>query len=187
MEKRTNDQITLSNGMSLYVDTKFDEFKHRINEAEILYPPLKVDTGAKAGDTLYFHHHVVVNDGQPLSGHKDSYIVNYSDNTIENQAIAYRPQGTKDVIPLGGWVVLIPIKEEAPKMSEVIEVVKLKDSDIKKGKVAFHADYLGDIGISVGDVVGFNYKFGYPFKIDGETYFRMRLVDLLYVEETPVL
>ncbi len=142
----------------------------------------KFETGVSPGDTLYFHHHVVVNDGQPLTGEKDSYIVNYSETALNNQAIAYRKKGTDEVTPLGGWVVLEPVVEEKEKLSEIIEVIEFKEETINKGKVVFYADYFDEIGINIGNVVAFNPKFGYKFKIDGKDYLRIRLIDLLYVE-----
>ena len=32
IQKPINDEITLSNGLKLFVDNKFDEFKHRVVE-----------------------------------------------------------------------------------------------------------------------------------------------------------
>jgi len=182
MEKKLNDTITIAGGIELYVDPKYDEFKHRINEAEVVAVPFKFETGVSPGDTLYFHHHVVVNDGQPITGKENSYIVRYSETAMDNQAIAYKKKDTEEVVPLGGWVVLEPVIEEKEKLSEIIEVVQLKEDPIKKGKVAFYADYFDEIGIKVGDVVAFNPKIGYVFKIDGKDYLRLRLIDLLYVE-----
>ena len=182
MEKKFNDTITIAGGIELYVDPKYDEFKHRVNEAEVVAVPYKFETGVSPGDTLYFHHHVVVNDGQPLTGEKNSYIVKYSETAINNQAIAYRKKGTDTVVPLGGWVVLEPVVEEKKKLSEIIEVVEFKEEDVKMGKVSFYADYFDEIGINIGDVVAFNPNFGYKFKIDGKDYLRIRLIDLIYVE-----
>jgi len=180
--KRFNDTIELANGLSLYVDTRFDEFKHRVNEAEIISVPHRFSTGASPGDILYFHHHVVVNDGQPITGEEDTYMVKYSEQAIESQAIAYRPANTKDVIPIGGWTVLSPVADEEELKSDILELVKLKEKPFNKGKVAYNVRRLQDLGVKVGDVVGFNPKFGYKFKIDGEVYLRIRLIDLLYVE-----
>ena len=64
--KRINDTIRTQGGLELYVDTKFDEFKHRVNEGEVVAWPERYEVDARVGDTLYFHHLVVVNDGQPL-------------------------------------------------------------------------------------------------------------------------
>lgn len=182
--KRINDTITLENGLELTVDNRFNEFELRVNEAEVMYVPFKFNTGVNPGDTIYFHHLVVINDGQPLSGEEDSYIVKYSEeHTINSQAFCYRPKGTKDIIPLSGWSILEPIKEEEEKKSEIIEVVSFEKKNTNKGKVAYYSDKLDEYGLKVGDVVGYKENMDYVFKIDGKDYYRTRIEDLLYVEE----
>ncbi len=39
--------------------------------------PAKHDTGVKVGDTVYFHHLVVLNKGQLMPGTDDVYMVDY--------------------------------------------------------------------------------------------------------------
>ena len=68
LKKRLNDTMTLDNGVELYVDTKYNEFDHRVTEGPIISVPAKYDSGAQPGDTLYFHHLVVINGGQSLMG-----------------------------------------------------------------------------------------------------------------------
>ncbi len=55
----TQDTVTL-NGEEIYIDTKWDEFKHRTMEGEVVGVPEKYDTGVEIGDTMYFHHHVIL-------------------------------------------------------------------------------------------------------------------------------
>ena len=55
IEKELQDTITTDSGLELYISTKYNEFEHRTTEGKVLAAPLKYDTGAKAGDTLYFH------------------------------------------------------------------------------------------------------------------------------------
>jgi len=62
LPKRVNDTISLSNGLELYVDTRFNEFEYRVNEGEVISVPFKYDTPVQVGDTLYFHHLLVMND-----------------------------------------------------------------------------------------------------------------------------
>lgn len=182
--KRINDTITLESGLELTIDNRFDEFANRVNEAEVMYVPFKFDTGVSEGDTLYFHHLVVINDGQPLTGEEDMYIVKYNEeHTINSQAFCYRPKGTKEIIPLSGWCILEPIEEEEEKLSEVIEVVTFSKKTTNKAKVAYRCDMLEEYGLKVGDVVGYKENMDYTFKIDGKEYYRTRLEDLLYVEE----
>jgi co-chaperonin GroES (HSP10) len=183
LEKRLNDSITTESGLELYIDTRFNEFENRITEGPVVAVPFKYDTGVEVGDTLYFHHLVVVNDGQPLTGEDDHYLVRYDPNhTINNQAIAYKSAKTGDIHPLAGWSLLERVEEREEKQSDIIDVVKLKDSPVTKGMVAFKANWLDQLGVKPGDIVGFKENRDYRIKIDGKEYYRTRAEDLLYVE-----
>ena len=184
LKKRLNDKMTLDNGIELYVDTKYNEFQHRVTEGPIVSVPAKYDCGAKPGDTLYFHHLVVINGGQSLTGEDDHYLVHYHPETAtESQAIAYK-NADGDIVPLGGWGLLEPVEEGEPgEQSDLIEVVKLEESPVQTGRVAFTAPWIEDLGIKVGDVVGFPKNMDYRIKIDGKEYYRTRAQDFLYVEE----
>ena len=183
IEKRLNDTTTLERGVEIYVDTRFDEFGHRVNEAPVVACPFNYETGVKPGDTLYFHHLVVINEGQPLTGHKDHYLVRYAeDATINNQAIAYKDQETGEIHPLGGWSILESVEEPEEILSEIIEIVELEEKLPTKGKVAFMSPAVEELGLKVGDIVGFPKNMDYRFKIDGVEYYRTRVEDLMYVE-----
>ena len=182
--KRLNDTIRTESGFEIYVDTKFDEFKHRTTEAEVVSSPVKYKTGVKKGDTLYFHHLVVVNDGQPLTGMDDQYIVKCDPKyTIGNQAFAYKSKKTGKVKPLFGWAILEGVEEHIDKPSELIEVVTLQEKPTRKGKVSFDSSDLKDLGVKKGDVVGFAKDMDYRLIIDEKEYYRVRSEDLLYVEK----
>lgn len=91
LEKQFNDTVTTDSGLELYLDSKFNEFEHRVTEGPVICSPIKHETGVEKGDTLYFHHLVVINEGQVLTGNKDHYLVRYDpEHTINNQAIAYK-------------------------------------------------------------------------------------------------
>lgn len=183
IEKLVNDTITTDSGLELYIDNRFNEFKNRTTEAVVVSAPLKYDTGVKAGDTLYFHHLVVVNDGQPLTGEDNHYLVRFDPTaTINNQAIAYKCQETGRVRPLAGWALLEGVEVQEEKKSDIIEVVTLKESPVTKGMVAFTAPWVDELGLKVGDVVGFAKNMDYRIKIDGKEYYRTRAEDLMYVE-----
>jgi co-chaperonin GroES (HSP10) len=145
--------------------------------------PFKYDTGVEVGDTLYFHHLVVINDGQPLTGEDNHYLVRFDpDNTVNNQAIAYKSAKTGRVHPLAGWSLLERVEEREEKQSGVIDVVKLKDSPVTKGKVSFTPPWVEELGLEVGDVVGFRKNMDYRITIEGTEYYRVRSEDLMYVE-----
>ena len=185
LEKKINDTISTDSGLELYIDTRFEggEFEHRVTEGPVVSSPIKYDTGVAVGDTLYFHHLVVVNEGQALTGKDNHYIVRYDPNhTINNQAIAYKGKDG-EIKPLCGWSLLEPVhQEELETKSDVIEVVELKEKLPTKGRVAFTAPWIEDLGLKVGDVVGFKQNRDYRIKIDGQEYYRTRTEDLLYAE-----
>ena len=183
LEKKLNDTMTTDSGLELYVDTRFNEFEHRVTEGPVVSPPVKHDTGVEVGATLYFHHLVVINEGQVLTGEDNHYLVRYDPNhTINNQAIAHKGKDG-EIRPLCGWSLLEPVdQDELKTKSDVIEVVELEKKLPTKGRVAFTAPWVEDLGLKVGDVVGFKQNRDYRIKIDGKEYYRTRTEDLLYVE-----
>ena len=185
LKKLVNDTITTESGLELYIDTKHDdmgEFNYRVTEGPVVASPFKYDTGVRVGDTLYFHHLVVMQGGQVLTGVDDHYIVKYNPEAISNQAIAYKCQDTGEIKPLTGWSLLEPVEEEDKTKSDVIEIVQLKEKLPTKGRVAFTSSGIEEIGLKVGDIVGFKENRDYRIKIDGKEYYRTRIEDLLYVE-----
>ena len=170
-------------GLELYIDTKFNnEFDHRTTEGEVLAVPEKEDTPVEVGDTLYFHHHVVLNGGMPISELDKWYMVIYNPhNAPYNQAIAYKSKKTGKVNSIKGWCLLEPDQEdrERPVESE-IEVVKLKETPVTTGVVSFPSKELDDLGVSDGDVVGFKKNRDYRIKINEKEYYRVAVTELLY-------
>ena len=183
LEKLTNDTITTESGLELYVETKFNEFEHRVTEGPVVAVPFKYDTGVSVGDTLYFHHLVVMNEGQPLTGEDNHYLVRYTpDHTVNNQAIAYQDKDG-NITPLGGWVLLTPVEDEAQTQDSSIEVVSFSEPTVTKGALAFNTQETEELGVEVGDVVGFPVNRDYSITIEGQEYYRVRNEDLLYVQE----
>ena len=187
LEKQINDTITTDGGLELYMDTRHEgsEFRNRVTEGPVVSAPLKHDTGVQKGDTLFFHHLVVLNEGQVLTGHDKHYLVRYDpEHTINNQAIGYKSAETGEVHPLAGWALLEPVEQdpEPGEQSDLIEVVKLEKSDVRKARVAFTAPWIEELGVGVGDVVGIKKNRDYEITIDDKKYFRVRAEDMMYVE-----
>lgn len=183
LDKLTNDTITTESGLELYIDTKYNEFEHRVTEGPVVAVPFKYDTGVSVGDTLYFHHLVVMNDGQPLTGEDNHYLVKYNpEHTVNNQAIAYKNKDG-EITPLGGWVLLTPVQEDSPTQDGSIEVVSFSPPTVTKGRLAFSTEDTRHLNLEEGDVVGFPVNRDYSLSIDGDEYYRVRAEDLLYVED----
>ena len=186
LDKRIKDTITTDSGMELYIDNRFNEFENRITEGVVVAAPFKYNTGVEEGDTLYFHHLVVMGGdeaGQYLNGTENTYIVKYDPEfAVNNQAIAYKSQ--KDgKICLAGWGLLESVEQEELHLkSDIIEVVDLKEKLPTKGKVVYTCEEADFMGLEKGDVVGFKENRDYRIKIDGVEYYRTRAEDLMYVE-----
>lgn len=186
LEKLINDTIVTDSGLELYIDHSLNEngeFENRVTEGPVVCSPFKIDTGVEPGDTLYFHHLVVMQGGQVLTGNDSHYIVKCSTEALSNQAIAYKSKKDGKIRPLFGWSLLEPLEEEEESLSELIETITLKEKLPTSGKVAFGSKDLEDLGVRVGDVVGFKENRDYRIKIDGKEYYRTRTEDLLYVKE----
>ena len=185
IDKPIEDTMTTKGGLELYVDNRFKEFEHRVNEAPVVCTPFKYDTGVSEGDTLYFHHHVVINGGQPLTGHENHYLIRWNDeSTVANQAIAYKKKDTDEVIPLGGWAILEDIEKEEKKEDDKskIVVVELKEKPTTRARVAFDSPGMQELGLKVGDIVAFKKGIDYRFKINGKEYIRIPEDYIDYVE-----
>jgi hypothetical protein len=182
LEKTTNDTIKTESGLELYVDTKFNEFEHRVTEGPVVAAPFKYETGVEPGDTLYFHHLVVMNDGQVLTGFDNHYLVRYNpEHAVNNQAIAYKNKDG-EISLLGGWTLLKPVDEPEDVAEAVIEIIQLEESDKLKGELAFESKHTEELGIKKGDIVGFKKNMDYRITIDDQEYYRVRAEDLLYAE-----
>jgi len=184
LEKPINDTISTESGVELYINTEYEggEFEYRVTDGPVIATPAKYKTPVKVGDTLYFHHLVVMQGGQKLTDIENSYFVSYNpDNAVNSQAIAYKNKKGK-VEPLNGWSLLLPVEEDIVDEG-IIEVVSLKEKLPTKGVVAFDSKELKSVGLKKGDVVGFKENRDYRIKIDGKEYYRTRIIDLMYVEE----
>lgn len=184
LPKRFNDTMKLGD-KEIYLDARFDEFSHRINEGEVVAVPTKHDTGVSVGDILYFHHHVVVDKGQKFmydDDAKDIYIVYYHPTEHRNsQAIAYKHE---DQVHELGWILLEPIEvEKEETTSSGIILYKKEETPKMEGKVAFTNEYFRENDVEVGDIVGFLKNRDYELTIDGKKYWRMMPNDIVYVRK----
>lgn len=182
LPKNINDSITTKGGMELYIDTRFEgsEFKHRVTGGEVVATPAKIKSPVSVGDTIYFHHLVVMEKNQIMPGTKDKYMVFYNKHrAVNNQAIAYKSKETGEVFPLDQWALLEEYKEPEELKSDVIELVTLKEPQVTKGIVSFRVDALD---LNKGSVVGFKKNRDYRIEIDGKEYYRVAIDELLYQE-----
>jgi len=185
LDKLIEDQIKTEGGLELYIDTRFEggEFAYRVTEGPIVAAPFKYNTGAEPGDTLYFHHLVVMQGGQPLTGEDNHYIAKFDPEAVNSQAIAFKSKKTGEITTLGGWTLLEAVEEKEEFPSDLVEMVQLAEKLPTKGRLVYGNEDTEYMGLRPGDVVGFAKNRDYRIKIDGKEYYRTRAEDLLYVEE----
>ena len=180
LETNVKDTIETESGLKLYIDTRFagGEFDNRITGGPVVSLPAKYDTEVKVGDTIYFHHLVVLNKGQLMPGTDDVYMVDYSPDVVtNNQAFAYKSAKSGHIYTLAGWALIKHMDQDEENVSDLIEVVKLKDTEVTKGILAFDVP---DQDLKAGAVVGFKKNRDYKIEIDGKDYYRIAISQLLY-------
>ena len=180
LETNVKDTITTDSGLKLYIDTRFEgsEFDNRITGGPVVGVPARYKTDVKVGDTVYFHHLVVLNKGQLMPGTDDVYMVDYHPDIVtNNQAFAYKCKDSGKVHPLAGWALVSHMDEEEESLSDIIDLVKLNATDVTKGIVAFDVP---ELDLKAGAVVGFKKNRDYKIEIDGKDYYRIAISQLLY-------
>jgi co-chaperonin GroES (HSP10) len=183
LPKKFNDTVKIGD-TEIYIETKYNEFQHRVMEGEVVGLPAKYETPVKEGDTIYFHHHVVLQGGKPLPGMEGCYMVMYDPEVAMNsQAFAYKCKDTGKVESLSTWCLLEPVEEEVKLKSDILEVVDYSTKNPTQGKVVYACNRCEDLGVKVGDVVGIGKNRDYVIKIDDKEYYRTRSEDFLYVVE----
>lgn len=169
--------------IEIYIDTKFNEFEHRVMHGEVMGVPQKYKTDVEVGDTLFFHHHVVITP-QVVDQKHHLYQVLFDPNGgFSSQAYAVKKKDTGEVIALGDWVFLEPIRPEAKLKSDLLEIVSYDTPRNEKGKIKYASDKIKEHGLEVGDTVFFQKDADYEMLIDNQTLWRMLVQHLMVVEK----
>jgi co-chaperonin GroES (HSP10) len=180
LETNVKDTIETDSGLKLYIDTRFEgsEFDNRITGGPVVGVPARYKTDVRVGDTIYFHHLVVLNKGQLMPGTDDVYMVDYHPDIVtNNQAFAYKSAKSGHIYTLAGWALVSHMDQDEEVQSELIELVKLKDTEVTKGVLAFDVP---ELDLKSGAVVGFKKNRDYKVEIDGKDYYRIAISQLLY-------
>lgn len=114
IDKRFQDEIETESGIKLYKDTSFKQEENSTIVGQVVAVPDKYDrsmgsedfkTNVKAGDKLYFHFLVAMDDENRIEVDGEEYwMVDYFN------AIAVVRGGK--IIPVGDYILLEPIKEK---------------------------------------------------------------------------
>lgn len=165
-------------GDKILLISKFQEFENRHMEAEIVSVPILHDTGAKPGDTLYFHHHVILEKNYQVE--EDLFLVPFHPmGGRNNLANAFKNEAGINM--LAEWVFLEKMDSSKKLTSELIEIVQDEVSN-DHGRIKYDSESLKEMDLHVGDVVYFSKNSDYEMEVDGEKVWRMMTSDLMYAE-----
>jgi len=180
--KKFKDEIKLSDETTLKLVTKFNEFEHRFNYAEIISCPVNCPLESCEGGTLYFHHHVVMEQAYDIG--EGLYLVNYDPlGGYGNHSIAVEDKDG-DITMLGDWCfVLPPDKPEEETSASGIVLSLAKEPELEGELLTLPSDSEW-IGAKPGDMVGYTKNSEYEMELkDGTKVYRMRTTELVYVKE----
>lgn len=176
--KKFNDEVSF-NGGTLQLVSKFNEFEHRVNKAEITGSPKGFD---RNGDILYFHHHVVMEQMYNIGD--DLYLVNYDPlGGYSNHAIAIEDKAG-DITMLGDWCFVAPPDVEEEETSDSGIILSIEKEPELEGTLLNLPEDSEWIGAKSGDMVGYTKNSEYEMELEsGDKVYRMRTTELVYVKE----
>ena len=178
LPKKFKDKIKMGD-QELDLVSKFNEFEHRVNSAEITGCPKGFDC---IGDTLYFHHHVVMEQMYNIGD--DLYLVNYdAEGGYGNHSIAIQNEAG-DITMLGDWCFVAPPLEEKEDTSPSGIILSIKEEPELEGVLLCLPSGSEWIGAKPKDLVGYTKNSEYEMELEsGDKVYRMRTTELVYVKE----
>ena len=181
LPKAFNDEVQLGD-TTIYIDPKWNEFDNRKMEAEVVAVPEKYDTGVQVGDTLYFHHHVLIaGNGARQRVDGDIYFVRYNPNNSQaTQAYAYKSKESGDVHLLSEWILLLPEEQPEEEVTANGIITELKKPEYNQfGYVLYDSPVVQELGLKAGDKVMIMKHADYKMKVDGQEVYRTH-IDHIY-------
>lgn len=177
LPKAFNDEIQLGD-TKLYLDPKWEEFKNRKMEGEVVAVPEKYKTRVKIGDTLFFHHHVVISgNGNGQTVQDDIYFVRFdANNGHASQAYAFKCQDTGNIELISDWIFLEPEEQELEETTDSGIVVSIKEPEYNQyGYVLYDSPRVQELGLKKGDKVMIMKNADYEMEIDGQKVYRVHM------------
>ena len=180
--QKFKDEIKLSDETTLKLVTKFNEFEHRINYGTIVSCPKNCPVEFCEGQTLYFHHHVVMEQMYDIG--EGLFLVTYDSNGgYGNHAIAIENEDG-DVTMLGDWCFVFPPRKAEETTTSSGIILTLKEEPKLEGMLYALPPDSEWIGTESGDVVGYTKNSEYEMELlDGTKVYRMRTTELLYAKK----
>lgn len=177
IEKDFSDEIKLSDGGKLYLDSSYNRFENRMVSGVLTSVPPKFQHVFQAGDTVYFHHSLVIDDRvrRCVDWKERIFILQYTPDHTFNCLVYLIKRGDK-MFTVNDFVFIRPIEEEKYRMIGSLYVPDSAASEkVWRGEIAYSNDYVNEsMGVCVGDTVVITDRGRYEMNIMGESLWRMR-------------
>lgn len=169
------------NGGKLHLINKFQEFEHRVNNGRIVATPKGI-SDYYVGCTLYFHHHVVMEQKYDIG--ENLYLVSYDRaGGYSNHSIAIEDKND-NLNMLGDWCFVLPPADSEEETSSSGIILSIKEEPELEGVLVSLPSNSDWIGAKVGDTVGYTKDSDYSMVLKDDTkIYRMRTTELVYVKE----
>lgn len=182
LDKKFNDEVKISEDTTLKIVTKFDEFTNRVNVGKIVAAPASYKNEKLVGQSLYFHHHVVMEQKYDIG--ENLFLVTYEPNGgYANHAIAIEDEDG-NITMLGDWCFVLPNAEPEEETSASGIILSIKKEPELEGELLAMPKDSEWIGTELGDVVGYTKNSDYSMELsDGTKVYRMRISELVYAKK----
>ena len=186
IEKSHKDEVALKSGLTLKVDTRFNQGVYTNRVGKVIACPAKYDSKIKEGYIVVIDKNIVT-----FQVHGDS-LINKSMNLVdeklgyyrvpESMIYLYKENAKSDWVCPAPYIFIRPIKSEVTKTKGGLEYKAIDDYKGFKeqyGTVAYINDIAKSYGLKLGDLVFYPKDREYEFDIDGEILYHMDNSDIL--------
>lgn len=178
IDKDLKDEITLHNGTVLYLDGSFNQFENRIVQGVIHSVPPKFSHIFREGDTVFFHHSLVVgaDNNRPVIDWKERlFNLDYTEEWSFN-CLVYLIKRNGEYISVNDFVFMKPIEvEKYEKIGSLWIPDSAAPEEPNRATLVYSNDVVNEeFDIKVGDSYYVSEKGRYVMDIDGEQLWRMR-------------
>jgi co-chaperonin GroES (HSP10) len=176
VEKETEDEYVMSNGVKLWLDTEIDRARNARQYGTVKSVPenlnrfkrFKDEVDIKEGDKIWFHHFVVEESSKIDLFGENVYMLPYE------QIFAVEREG--ELLPTNDFVFIKPDVKE--RESSILHTSKDGELSKKTGTVVYTCKDGERMGLDKGDRIFFK-SAPYDMDVNGEKLYRLRADNIL--------
>lgn len=185
LPKSTKDEVELSNGKTLYLDGRYNNFENRISKGVVHSVPSKWSDIFHEGDTVYFHHSISIGKNRVEVGLNSKLFILQYTKEHSYDCLVYLIERDNEIFTVNDFIFVEPTEAETYK--QIGSILVPSNAENKKpwrGKVAYLNDYVREqLNIEVGDEVVWSKDSEYEMEVEGKILYRMRVNDIMAIYE----